>query len=95
MIRKARDMKMALEGEGHKYQHGKPRFLVIGASKGPEEEWLMVGEEVGYLSDSSGRDLTTDGYLTTDEYLTTNMRCTTIENVPRRHQEDPIITSMT
>jgi hypothetical protein len=63
MIRKARDLKMALDGEGHKYQHGKPRFLVIRASKGPEEEWLMVGEGVGHFSDSSGRDLITDGYL--------------------------------
>ena len=61
MIRKARDLKMALEGEGHKYQHGKPRFLVIGASKGPEEDSEMVGEGVGHSSDSSGRDLTTDG----------------------------------
>jgi hypothetical protein len=55
----------------------------------------MVGEGVGHFSDSSGRDLITDGYLTTDRYLTTNMRCTTIENVPRRHQEDPTLTSMT
>jgi hypothetical protein len=49
----------------------------------------MVGEGVGHPPDSLGRDLTTDGYLTT------NMRCTTIENVPRRHQEDPALTSMT
>jgi hypothetical protein len=54
MIRKTRDLKMALEGEGHKYQHGKPRFLVIGASKEPEEDSEMEGKGAGHSSDSSG-----------------------------------------
>ena len=45
MIRKARDMKMALEGEGHEYQHGKPRCLVIGASRGRRRirRWWVRG----------------------------------------------------
>jgi hypothetical protein len=54
MIRKTRDLKVALEGEGHKYQHGKPRFLAIGASKEPKEDTDMEGEGVGHSSDSSG-----------------------------------------
>jgi hypothetical protein len=54
MIRKTKDLKLALEGEGHKYQHGKPRFLVIGASKEPEQDSELEGEGDGHSSDSSG-----------------------------------------
>jgi hypothetical protein len=53
MIRKTRDLKVALEGEGHKYQHGKPRFLAIGASKEPVEDSEMEGERVDHSSNSS------------------------------------------
>ncbi len=54
MIRKTRDLKAVLEGDGHKYQHGKPRFLAIGASKEPEEDSEVEGERIGQSSDSSG-----------------------------------------
>jgi hypothetical protein len=45
MMMRARDLKMALEGEGHKYQHGKSRFLVTGASRGRRRmpRWWVRG----------------------------------------------------
>jgi len=57
MIRKARDLKMDLEGAGHRYRDGKPRYLVIGLSMElpPERDHGMGESEMFVLrsADSS------------------------------------------
>jgi hypothetical protein len=37
MIRKAKELKTGLEGEGHRYRDGKPQFKVLGTSKEPAD----------------------------------------------------------
>ncbi|KAE9382133.1 hypothetical protein N431DRAFT_458671 [Stipitochalara longipes BDJ] len=48
MIRKARELKIELEGEGHWYRDGTPRYRVLGISKEPkvmeEGNWTGEGE---------------------------------------------------
>jgi hypothetical protein len=53
VIRKTKELKNELEGDGHRYRDGKPRFLVLGASKEPELEVEAEGE--GLFPDSSGK----------------------------------------